>query len=90
VSVARFRKRPVIIEAVLWDGRNIQDVQELEAAEAKPLSGFRYIPHAGTLDIPTLEGTMTAQPGDWIIKGVAGEMYPCKDDIFDQTYEPVD
>ena len=42
------------------------------------------------LVISTLEGDMTAEPGDWIITGVAGEVYPCKDDIFRKTYEPVD
>ena len=41
-------------------------------------------------EIYTLEGTMTAQPGDWIITGVAGERYPCKDNIFRATYEAVD
>lgn len=45
--------------------------------------------HAG-IDIPTLEGTMRANPGDWIIKGVQGEFYPCKPDIFEATYEAVD
>jgi hypothetical protein len=43
-----------------------------------------------TLEIETLEGTMRAQPGDWIITGVKGEIYPCKDDIFRATYEPAD
>jgi hypothetical protein len=43
-----------------------------------------------TLEIPTLEGTMRADPGDWIITGVQGEQYPCKPDIFEQTYEPAD
>jgi hypothetical protein len=43
-----------------------------------------------TMEIPTLEGTMRADPGDWIITGVQGEQYPCKPDIFEQTYEPAD
>lgn len=43
-----------------------------------------------TLAIETLEGIMTARPGDWIITGVLGEQYPCKPDIFEKTYEPVD
>ena len=43
-----------------------------------------------TFDIGTLEGSMTAQHGDWIIRGVAGEFYPCKPDIFDASYEPAD
>ena len=47
----------------------------------------RYV--GSTLVIPTLEGDMTASPGDWIIKGIEGELYPCKPDIFAATYEPV-
>lgn len=43
---------------------------------------------SGTLEIRTLEGTMTASEGDWIIRGVKGELYPCKPDIFEATYEP--
>ncbi|ATP93536.1 MULTISPECIES: hypothetical protein [Bacillus] len=42
------------------------------------------------MDIETLEGTMKASPGDWIIKGVHGEIYPCKPDIFEKTYKPLD
>ena len=52
-------------------------------------TGLGFTPALGTLDIPTLEGVMTASPGDWIIKGVAGEFYPCKSDIFEATYERV-
>lgn len=44
----------------------------------------------GGIEIETLEGTMRAEPGDWIIRGVKGELYPCKPDIFEQTYEAVD
>lgn len=44
--------------------------------------------HDGGIDIKTLEGTMHASPGDWIIRGVKGELYPCKPDIFEATYEP--
>ncbi len=43
-----------------------------------------------TIEIPTTEGTMTGNPGDWLITGVKGEKYPCKDDIFRMTYEPVE
>lgn len=44
----------------------------------------------GPMQISTLEGVMQANPGDWIITGVKGEMYPCKPDIFEATYEPAD
>lgn len=95
--MGRFRKKPVVIEAVLWTGKE-EDLPEIFALidfEALPDDGMHvnkgigYVPPLGTLDIPTLEGTMTAQPGDWIIKGVKGEVYPCKPDIFEATYEPV-
>lgn len=50
--------------------------------------GWRIDPADGSLVIRTLEGDMHANPGDWIIRGVAGELYPCRQDIFEQTYEP--
>jgi hypothetical protein len=93
----KFRKKPVEIDAIRWDGQNPRAVFELlgdgelpaapDDGHVKP--GFGHVPALGTLDIPTLEGTMTAQPGDWIIKGVKGELYPCKPDIFEATYEQV-
>ena len=94
----RFRKRPVVIEAVRWSGyeNHISRVLDLFAGDIPRAPddphiwpGLGYTPADGSLYIPTLEGTMCAKPGDWIIKGVAGEVYPCKPDIFEQTYEPV-
>ena len=85
--MAKFRKKPVVIEAIQWTG------------DAKCLAGTSFAPayHAGAisrtdcaLPINTLEGEMLANVGDWIIRGVKGELYPCKPDIFDATYEPVD
>lgn len=83
----RCRKRPVVVHAVQWDGR---------LATLGPLW-----PHATTTEveqeflsddliIPTLEGEMRAEIGDWIICGIKGELYPCRDDIFRATYEPVE
>lgn len=94
--MARFRKKPVVVDAILWDGQNVAAVWELLGDDKLPSApdsayvnpGLGHVPALGTLDIPTLEGTMTAQPGDWIIKGVEGELYPCKASIFDATYEP--
>lgn len=91
----KFRKKPVVIEAIQWDGNNIEEFIEFVKGVTFPEdgvhvgSGFGYTPPLGTLDIPTLEGVMTASPGDWIIRGVANEIYPCKPEIFEQTYEPV-
>lgn len=61
--MARYRKKPVVIEAVRCEKE---------------------------MTIPTLEGLMVARPGDWIIKGIKGELYPCKPDIFEATYEPAE
>ena len=84
----RFRKKPVVIEAMLCTYRTRYKVAEWcggEAQDAAP-SGTVYAP--GLVKITTLEGDMWASEGDWIIRGVQGEHYPCKPDIFDATYEP--
>jgi len=85
---AKFRKRPVVIEAMQFDGHNYPEVVSwIESHAGHP--EMAYSP-AGTLSmmIPTLEGDHRANPGDWIIRGVRGEFYPCKDEIFRMTYEP--
>lgn len=94
---ARYRKKPVVISALEWTGSNIEAALAFIDFTALPDDGMYvngpglgHVPALGTLDIPTLEGTMTASPGDWIIRGVKGEFYPCKPDIFEATYEPVD
>lgn len=87
----KFRKKPVVIEAHRFGG-STSEVQ----AFMKWFGGKAFkAPFVTTRDmrplhIATLEGTMEAQPGDWIIKGVKGEFYPCKPDIFAATYEPAD
>lgn len=81
----KYRKKPVEIEAEKWEGNQGSHIHIVE------WSGEHWKWHLdGTMEIPTLEGTMTASPGDWIIKGVKGEFYPCKPDIFDKSYDPVD
>lgn len=96
--MGRFRKKPVEIEAVQWDGRNIDEVLELVDFDKLPETeeSRQYVngpgiatTATGEIEIPTLEGTMRGVPGDWIIRGVKGEVYPCKPDIFEATYEPV-
>ncbi len=84
----KYRKRPVVIEAVQWLNRKIVcPPGPLWFAEAEERG---VISLAGTsLAIRTLEGEMTAGVGDWVIRGVKGELYPCRDDIFRMTYEPV-
>lgn len=89
-EVRRVRKIPVEVQAIFYDGK-IDTFQGITAAfpghtiRQRP-SDFDT-PGMHVLEIETLEGVMTAQPGDWIIRGVKGEIYPCKPDIFQQTYE---
>ena len=88
----KFRKKPVVIEAhrlgddgwpdAIWDGVNTnQIVLHLGRDGAKRVIGYA--------EIHTMEGTMRADIGDYIIRGVKGEFYPCKPDIFEATYEAV-
>lgn len=78
----KFRKKPVVIEAVQWTGNNVKECMDF--------MGWRNASHDDNdgLRIHTLEGTMNAAEGDWVIKGVQGEFYSCKPDIFAATYEP--
>jgi hypothetical protein len=86
----RFRKKPVEIEAVKFDRTNGSVVarwcggrNQFEAKASDPTDVAEWI------DIPTLEGVMRANVGDWIIRGVQGEFYPVKDSIFRETYDEV-
>lgn len=79
-----FRKKPVAIEARQVTVFNLDELEQWCGGSTTNLRGsakFR------TIVIPTLEGSMEARIGDWIIRGVAGEFYPCKPDIFHATYE---
>jgi hypothetical protein len=81
----KYRKKPVVIDAVQFTSENMPEVTAFIGGE----NGGKFIARPpGGLGIQTLEGTMWATPGDWIIKGVKGEFYPCKPDIFAATYEP--
>ena len=95
--MAKFRKKPVVIEALEWDGSRHRDMFEFltgATQSALTMKGDNfYIDHSkveGGLMIKTLEGEHKASIGDMIIKGVSGEFYPCKPDIFKATYEIVD
>ena len=83
----KYRKKPVVIEAIQWTGE-ISDVMGFMDPE-KPtyMAGFTNADEI--VGIQTREGLMVAELNDWIIKGVKGEFYPCKPDIFEATYEPV-
>jgi len=94
----KFRKKPVVIEALQWHGdkdhRPMFDF--LTGTVDQPMDAYGdnfYIDHTkvkGGLMLKTLEGEHIASIGDWVIKGISGEFYPCKPDIFEKTYEPVD
>lgn len=88
----KFRKRPVVIEAVQFTRRNAEWLAEWSGGEFhhQPVDDGLYgVQYELTLSIPTLEGVMTAREDDWVIRGVKGEFYPCRPDIFAATYEPV-
>lgn len=87
--VQKFRKKPVEIEAeqfVIWDLKNAPSFVELHGVRFPVWEDYNQVHY---IIIPTKEGNMKASNLDWIIKGVQGEIYPCKPDIFVQTYEPI-
>jgi len=84
----KFRKKPLVIDAALWDGseKALAEVIGLRSQSHLEMPvPCREVP----IKIVTLEGTMAADIGDYIIKGVNGKLYPCKPDIFAKTYDPV-
>ena len=81
--MSQFRKRPVVVEAVQYTGANHDEVDAFVAISPRATT---WVPDHG-LRIDTLEGSMMCDVGDWIIRGVQGEIYPCKPDIFAATYE---
>lgn len=85
----KYRKKPVVIEAIKWDGTNSDEIMKFSNA-TKTEDNRTFSTDDRVLVIRTLEGNMYANIGDWIIKGVHGEFYPCKPDIFEKTYEPVE
>lgn len=85
----KYRKKPVVIDAFKWTGDINQEDDPawiVEAVNRGDVAIKRFV-NKTTMLIVTLEGNMTAYPGDWIIRGVKGEIYPCRDDIFEATYE---
>jgi len=92
--MTRYRKKPIEIEAIQFTGGNVEEIAEFMGIPIMDLQKSIYELVSGPysirmMPISTLEGVMTAASGDWIIKGVKGEFYPCKPDIFDATYEEV-
>ena len=77
----KFRKKPVVIDAIQWMG-HISDIEYF-------MDSIDYYVRGKSLFIPTLEGDMETSIGDWIIRGVVGEFYPCKNNVFVATYDKV-
>lgn len=87
---AKFRKKPVVIEAMPYDGTRESAKAIMAWSDQYDDEPVIFMDSLISLKVRTLEGDMTALPGDWIIKGVKNEFYPCKGDIFAATYEPAD
>lgn len=91
----KYRKKPVVVEAVRWTGSNLEEIRNFVGSdlieECVELFDIKRTLKEMLVDIAidTLEGTMRVDYGDYIIKGVKGEFYPCKPDIFLKTYEEV-
>lgn len=84
--MSKYRKKPIVVEAIQWDGSNLY-----ELSFRFPTAFASLIIHNDKeIVIKTLEGNMIANIGDYIIRGVNGEFYPCKPDIFEKTYERVE
>lgn len=86
----KFRKKPVEVEALQWRGMNHEEVKAFLGEDYVALSGEHNPRGKSKIMIRTLEGTIYADINDWIIRGVQGEHYPCKPDIFEATYDLVD
>ena len=93
--IKSFVKKPVSVQAVQWTGENVKELSEF-MDERKPDGTINrsFVIYGDSrnpcLVIPTLEGDHYARIGDWIIRGIKGEFYPCKPDIFEKTYEEKD
>lgn len=93
--VMKARKKPVEVETILWDGMNLLEVKNFVGEKLQyDIYDLAWEVGMGvpkiTMQIDTLEGSMQVSKGDYIIKGVNGEFYPCKPDIFHKTYEILD
>ncbi len=89
--MGKYRKKPVIVDAEQWTGDNLEAIVKFLGDTHLSYDKHHYMDTsriAGGLIIRTLEGEHQAAIGDWIIKGIQGEHYPCKPDVFEETYEP--
>jgi hypothetical protein len=86
MTPAMYRMKPIVIQAMQVTDENTKVVCDWVYGDSRGMTPVSYLAD-GTVTIQTLEGTMRANVGDWVIRGVQGEFYPCKPDIFAATYE---
>lgn len=87
--MGRFRKKPLVIEAIQFDGTNLFECLRFMGEPESVVANLELKATDAPI-IHTLEGVMHTSPGDWIIRGVKGELYPCQPEIFAATYEPAE
>jgi len=80
--IRKYRKKPVVIEALQFDGTNSEEIELFTNGNARTIAT-----HTPLMKVETLEGDMSVNVDDWVIKGIKGEFYRCKPDIFEMTYE---
>jgi hypothetical protein len=85
--IRKFRKKPVVVEAVRFIGDRESALEVVALANAA--EGARWYPDDGVIVLCTLDGARYAYPGDWVIKGAGGEIHVCQSDIFEDAYEEV-
>lgn len=91
MTISKYRKKPIEVKAVLWDGSTeaLNDIRSMISSNSDTALYPVYY-EVGDLSIHTLEGVMSASKGDYVIQGIKGELYPCKPDIFEATYEVIE
>ena len=86
----KYRKKPIVIEAIQWTGDNFDELKEFtETDNQQTVCRIVKSTFDRDLFVDTLEGSLMASLNDWVIKGIKGEFYPCKPDIFEATYDLV-
>lgn len=80
----KYMKKPISVEAIQWTGDNFDEIHDFVTNRPVVVTGNNEV------IISTLEGDMRAPEGSWIIRGLLGEFYPCRDEVFEETYEPVE
>lgn len=82
-----YKKKPITVKAVQWDGTNFGEIEQI-ARDCNPKCHLIYID--GILSIDTLDGAFFVNHGNWVIRGIKDEIYPCADDIFQATYSLIE